>query len=420
VVITITTNDSAVLAWSTATTNIAETGGTLTLTVNRTGTTNNAVTVNFTTTNVTATGDVDYATTNGTLSFAPGETSQTISVDVSDDDLQEANETFRVVLSNPTDATLGIGTNTVTITDDDGSIVSFTTNAVSVLETNDSVTLTVVRSGATNTAVAIDFTTTNVTATADDDYTGNDGTLVFAPGETTNTIVITLTDDLLYEGNQTFRVILSGITNSSLSIGTNTVTITDDDVAYLGFTASADAVNELDGTIVVTVERTGSVDTEVSVAYATTNLTATAGADYTATSGVLTFAAGETNATITVDIAFDDDIESPETFRIRLFSLTNAAPAAITNLTVTINDAFGGTPPPPSIVSISSINALSAAELRLRVTGPIGAGVVIEATTNFTNWEPVATNTLTTTTWDWVTPIDPVVPARYFRVVPPR
>jgi hypothetical protein len=133
----------------------------------------------------------------------------------------------------------------------------------------------------------------------------------------------------------------------------------------------------------------------------------------------LTFAAGETNATITVDIAFDDDIESPETFRIRLFSLTNAAPASVTNLTVTIDDAFGGTPA-PSLVSISGVRALSANELQLRVTGPVGAGVVIEATTNLTSWVPVATNTITTGTWEWVTPIDPAQAARYFRVVPPR
>src|SRR5439155_93069 len=233
------TNSISITVVRSGTTNVAEAGGTLTLTVNRSGTTNNAVTADFATANVTATAGSDYTATNGTLSFAPGETSKTITVDVLDDDLQEANETFRVVLSNPADPTIAIGTNTVRITDDDGSTLSLTTNAVTVAETNTSVTLTVVRSGATNTAVAVDFATTNGTATAGNDYTATNGTFSFPPGEVSNTVTITLIDDLLYEGDEAFRVVLSGITNSTLGIGTNTITIADDDLAYLVFTASS-------------------------------------------------------------------------------------------------------------------------------------------------------------------------------------
>src|SRR6185295_14698124 len=137
-------------------------------------------TVDFTSTNVTAVDGSDYTGTNGTLSFAAGETSKTITVDVTEDDVQEGNETFRLVLSNPVDATIGTGTNTVTITDNDASTIAFTTNAVAVSETNVSVTLSVVRSGATNTTVAIDFTTTNVTASAGSDYAPTNGTFSFA------------------------------------------------------------------------------------------------------------------------------------------------------------------------------------------------------------------------------------------------
>ena len=418
-VITINTNDSAILSWSTASTNIAEDGGTLTLTLNRSGTTFNVVTVDFTSIDVTAVDGSDYTATNGTLSFAAGETSHTITVDVAEDDLQEGNQTFRLVLSNPVDATIGTGTNTVTITDNDASTIAFTTNAVTLAETNVSVTLTIIRSGATNTAVAIDFTTTNVTASADNDYTATNGTFSFAPGETTNTLTIELADDLLYEGNETFRVILSGITNSSLGTGTNTVTIIDDDVAYLAFTAATDSVNELDGSIDLIVERTGVTNTEVSVAYLTANVSATAGADYTAASGVLTFAPGETEQIISVTIAFDDDIESPETFRIRLLNLTNAAAGSFTTNTVTITDAFGD-PPAAAIVSISSFRAIGDRELLLRVTGPNGAPVVIETTTDFKNWTPVHGATISSGSLDWIAPIDPAEPARFFRVVPPR
>jgi hypothetical protein len=120
-VVTITTNDSAVLRFTATTNSLDEADGTLTLTVLRTGTTNNAVTVDFTTTNVTASSSSDYTATNGTLSFAPGETNQSIVLELTDDDTQENTETFRwwrLML-------ITFGTNAVTVLDDDASLVAF-------------------------------------------------------------------------------------------------------------------------------------------------------------------------------------------------------------------------------------------------------------------------------------------------------
>ena len=172
------------------------------------------------------------------------------------------------------------------------------------------------------------------------------------------------------------------------------------------------------------VWRTGVTNTSVSVAYATSNLTATAGSDYRATNGVVTFAPGETNKTITVDILFDATIESAETFLIRLQSFTNAASGTYSNLTATINDAFGdgGGFAPASVVpvKIDSVTLVGKDHVRVRVTGPARAPFVIETTTDFKDWSPVETNRLTGAPFDWVTPIDRTVPARYFRVVKPK
>ena len=170
------------------------------------------------------------------------------------------------MLSSPVDATLGIRTNTFTITDDDGSTVTLVTNAVTVAETDESVEILVIRSGATNTTVAVDFTTVNVTALAGADYTDTNDTLVFLPGETTNVLILLIDDDLLYESTETFRFVLVGITNSSLGITTNTVSITDDDLAVVEFTMSTATPSEIDGGLTVTVERTGATNTTVSVA----------------------------------------------------------------------------------------------------------------------------------------------------------
>jgi len=339
--VTITTNDSAILAFSVATNLVSEGSGTLTFTVNRTGTTNNAVSVDFSTTNVTASSATDYSATNGTLSFAPGEISKTFTTDITDDDTQETNETFRVVLSNPTDAHITIGTNTVTIADDDVSAVGFTASAVIVSETNGTLTLTVVRTGATNTTATVDFTTMNVSATAVSDYTATNGTFTFNPGETTNTVSIDILDDSSLETNETFRVRLFNASNTSLGIATNTITIDDDDVATVGFSVAAMTVTEDTNSVTVTVLRTGATNTVVSVRCANlTTGTATAGSDFAGTNGVFVFGLGETSKTFAVSIVNDTVAENNETINLRLSNPTNTS-LGTSNLviTVTTNDS---------------------------------------------------------------------------------
>ena len=123
---------ASVITLSPATTSITEgdTGSqslnfTVTLSVASTST----VTVNYATANGTATAGSDYTATSGTLSFAAGETSKTITVSVLGDKTVESNENFTLVLSSPSGATLGsTASATVTIIDNDSTTVlpSFT------------------------------------------------------------------------------------------------------------------------------------------------------------------------------------------------------------------------------------------------------------------------------------------------------
>jgi hypothetical protein len=76
------------------------------------------ISVNYATSNGTATAGLDYTTTNGTLTFNPGVTSQVINIPILNDSLNEADETFTLALSSPTNAALGTQTAaTTTITD---------------------------------------------------------------------------------------------------------------------------------------------------------------------------------------------------------------------------------------------------------------------------------------------------------------
>jgi hypothetical protein len=101
---------------------VNEDDGTATITVTRTGGSAGAISVDYATSDGSATAGIDYTAMSGTLHFADGQTSQTITIPIIDDMLAEGDETFNVFLTNPSGgAKLGsIGTATVTIVDNDG------------------------------------------------------------------------------------------------------------------------------------------------------------------------------------------------------------------------------------------------------------------------------------------------------------
>jgi Calx-beta domain/Matrixin len=93
----------------------------VTLTVTLSNPTSAQVTVSYATAAGTATATSDFQSKSGTLTFAPGTTTQTITVTIVGDTLVEPNETFKVNLSSPVNATLAKSSGTVTILNDDGA-----------------------------------------------------------------------------------------------------------------------------------------------------------------------------------------------------------------------------------------------------------------------------------------------------------
>lgn len=77
------------------------------------------VTVDYEAADGTATAGLDYAPTAGTVTFPAGETVVTASVPVLGDEMDEATETYRLLLDNPANATIAFGEGTGTIVDDD-------------------------------------------------------------------------------------------------------------------------------------------------------------------------------------------------------------------------------------------------------------------------------------------------------------
>jgi hypothetical protein len=185
---------------------------------------------------------------------------------------------------------------------------------------------TVSLSASSGQTVTVNFATANNTATAPADYTTTSGTLTFAPSVTSQPITVPIQGDTLDEPDETFFVNLSGAVNATITDSQGLGTITDDD-ATPSLSINDVSVTEGDtGTVnaVFTVSLSASSGQTVTVNFATANNTATAPADYTATSGTLTFAPGVTSQPVTVAVQGDILDEPDETFFVNLSGAANA------------------------------------------------------------------------------------------------
>ena len=193
-------------------------------------------------------------------------------------------------------------------------------------------TVTLTLSAASSDEVTVNWSngsfSTN-TATYDVDYVGDDGVLTFAAGETTKTVTVETTDDLLdEEDTETFSVALAVLANATFSGGVAnvrvTVTINDDDPPPSLTVADATTADE-GGNATFTVTLSAVSARDVTVDYATADGSATAGSDYTASNGTLPITAGTTMGTVEVVTLADDALtESAETFTLTLTNPSNA------------------------------------------------------------------------------------------------
>ncbi|MCB9149073.1 MAG: hypothetical protein H6641_09955 [Caldilineaceae bacterium] len=304
------------------------------------------ITVSYATADGTATAGSDYTAASGTLIFAPGETSRAVQINIGEDALHEADETVMLVLSNPVNATLGsVNPATLTIMDNDAApAVQLGSSDFVANEASASATISVVLSASAGQTVTVDVTPGGGSATAESDYVGGAITAQFAPGETIQFVTLTLIDDSMDEVDETVQLALSNANGAELgALTSGQLTIVDDDLPpTVQFAQTTFEAGEASGTANVTVTLSTASGKPVSVAYATSDGTAKADADYTAVSGSVNFAPGETSKAISVPILDDLLDEGDETLALTLSNPTNATLGAVTNavLTITDNDAL--------------------------------------------------------------------------------
>ena len=280
--------------------------------------------------------EVSVAPATLTLTAANWNETQTFAVTAAHDDDAVADEP--VVLTHTVSGGdyegLAAANVEVTITEDDTP--ALTIADASATEGDEEITFTVQLNVASSLEVTVDWTTADGTATQGTDYAETTGTLSFDALETEQTITVPLLDDALDEADETFTIALSNPANATLDDAEATGTITDNDAAPALTIADAQAAEgDREITFAVTLGAISSF--EVTVDWTTTDGTATADADYTAAEDRLTFAPGQTEATIAV-VVFNDALdEGPETLTVALSNPSNATIADDT-ATGTITD----------------------------------------------------------------------------------
>ena len=205
-------------------------------------------------------------------------------------------------------------------------------------------------SAAAQQTTSVRYQTLDGTATvANSDYMAASGTVTFRPGQRTATVAVGVRGDRTAEADETFQMVLTSATGATLGDASATGTILDDDGVARSVTVTGPqaAVNE-GMAATFTFSLSAAATAPVTVSYGTSDVTASSASDYTAASGLLTFAVGETSKQISVATRTDAVVESDETVQMRIVSASGATVGTPATATATIKDVPPVTPPTPS------------------------------------------------------------------------
>ncbi|HEY2610066.1 MAG TPA: Calx-beta domain-containing protein, partial [Reyranella sp.] len=290
------------------------------------------VTVHYSTSDGTAKAGSDYAAGSGTVTFAAGETSKTINVAITGDSVVEANETFSIALSSASGATIAHGSATGTIVNDDvappppagGAALDYAVDSNWGSGFTGAMTVTAGGGGLNGWTVAFDAsaTITSIWNAQIVSHVGNHyvvsnaawngqvagGQAVSFGFQATPGSTGTTASGFTINGVAAGHDPVPPPVPPSLSVADATVTEGNSGTSDLAFTVTLSA----------------AATSPVTVAYATANGTATAGSDYAASAGTLTFAAGETSKVVHVQVTGDSVVEANETLTLSLSSPNGA------------------------------------------------------------------------------------------------
>ncbi|NLO38261.1 MAG: hypothetical protein GX115_02130 [Ruminiclostridium sp.] len=346
------------------------------------------VTVDCATQDGTATvADNDYTAKATTLTFAPGETSKTITVEIPVDTVYEPEETFTVNLSGASNASIADSTALGTITDNDAiPKVTLSADKTSITEAvvNDEITVTVTLSNKSYQDVTVEFGLTG-TAVDGSDYsvtpTSSPVSIIIPAGSLSGAMTLTVLNDSFYEGNEPFSVEITSVTNGTED-GEQKVdlsVIDNETVPSVTLSVSPSTFSENAGTTTVTATLSNMSEQPVTVNLNFTG-TAASGTDYLASNTAITISTGNLTGAITLTAIDNEVYAGAKTVIINIDSVTIGTEDGTQQVTATIAEDEADTTPP-------------AAPTAVTVT-PVG-GTVIANTLNKSNTNMTATATIT-------------------------
>lgn len=312
-----------------------------------------------------ATSGADYAAVSSPLVIAAGQASGTITINPTADSTVEPDETVVISLAAGSGYSVGSPNSaTGTILNDDQP--SLTINDVSVNEGNagtTNATFTVSLSQPAGAGgVSFDIATTDGTATAGVDYVAaSSAGLTIAAGNTSATFAVPIMGDTLNEPDETFFVNVSNVSGASVGDIQGQGTIFNDD-GLPSLSIDDVSVNEGNSgttTATFTVSLSAASGQTVSVNYFTADGSASAGSDYVARSGTVTFAPGTTAQGVAVTVNGDAAVEPNETFSVGLSGASNASIARATGTGTISNDDAVVTVGPASLPAATAGSAYS-------------------------------------------------------------
>ena len=311
--------------------------------------------------------DADYSGVPENLVFAAGETEKTFTVTVTDDTVDDDDESITLTFGS-SDLIKSGGTNeTATIdlkdNDDPEVTVSFGASTYTVAESDDpnttpaeehKVTVTVTLSADPERTVVIPITTTNQGGASSADYSGVPASVSFDSGETSKTFTFTATPDTVDDDDESVKLAF-GTLPARVSAGTTaatTISITDDDdpEVTVSFGASTYTVAESDDPnttpaeehkVTVTVTLNADPERSVVIPITKTNQGGASGADYSGVPASVSFASGETSKSFTFTATpdtVDDDDESVKLAFGALPARVSAGTTAETTISITDDD----------------------------------------------------------------------------------
>lgn len=279
---------------------------------------------------------------SGSVEFATGEVSKTVTINVIGDETVEADETFTVTLST---LTTGCSARDVcytrtangTIRNDDSATISI--EDVTVDEAAGTAVLSMTQSALSSHDTTLNVETFELPATrqatvenmatAGEDYTAIDQTVTIPAGQQSVTVTVPIIDDSLIEETEYVTVTVAIPSDDTMLL--DGISIEDGDARLTILDNDSGAVSIEDGmvaegdTLMLTISLSGVRDTDTTMVVNSADHTATSGSDYTAIEGATaTIAAGTLSTTVSIPIIDDAEVEGQETFSITLSSLTRA------------------------------------------------------------------------------------------------